>query len=43
LFVENDAVFARVVVQGFLAEHDVKIVATIADALRAVDDPPTPC
>ena len=39
LFVENDAVFGRVVVQEFLAEHDVTIVATIADALRVVDEP----
>jgi ActR/RegA family two-component response regulator len=39
LFVENDAVFARVVVQEFLAEHDVTIVATIADALRVLDEP----
>lgn len=39
LFVENDAVFGRVVVQEFLAEHDVTLVATIADALRIVDEP----
>ena len=39
LFVEKDAVFARVVVQEFLAEHDVTVVATIAGALRVLDEP----
>lgn len=39
LFVENDAVFASVVTEEFLAEHDVTLVGTIERAIQAATAP----
>jgi len=37
LFLENHEVFAKAVVSQFLAKHDVRIVASLAEARDALD------
>ena len=36
LFVENHAVFAETVIKQFLSDHEVQIVASVADAREAL-------
>jgi CheY-like chemotaxis protein len=38
LFVENHAVFARTVIEQFLFEHSVVVVASASEALNALRD-----
>ena len=38
LFVEDNARFARVAVTSFLAEHEIRIVAEVATALRVLQE-----
>lgn len=38
LFVENQAVFARTVIEQFLFEHSLVVVASASEALNALRD-----